>query len=120
MNLKDGLYPLEVVYTENADTMSALAAQFLKQGKKCLCFLRGKQKELFTQKLLCALADVAYEKTQDGTIDEAEWARLFAAANRLVTGNVHMDSDAVSDEEILVKCKNSPSSDAVLILFPIK
>ena len=116
MNLKDELYPIEVIYTKNDDTMSAMAAQFSKQGKKCLCFLRGAPSESFTRKLLCALADVAYEKTRDGTAGEAEWVRLANAAKRLASGNVQTDSNAVSDKEILAKCKGFSSADVVLIL----
>lgn len=116
MNLKDELYSVKVVETENMDTMSEAAAQFSKQGKKCLCFLRGAPKDIFTQKLLCAFADVAYEKTQDGTVGEAEWARLSAAANSLARGDVQIDSGAVTDEEISARCKSLPSADVVLLL----
>lgn len=116
MDLKEELYPLKVISAENADTMSAMAAQFLNQNKKCICFLRKTSRETFTQKLLCALADVSYEKTQDGTVDEAEWARLFAAADRLARGTVQIDSGEVSDENILMKCKSLPRAEVVLIL----
>ena len=54
MNLKDELYPIEVIYTKNDDTMSAMATQFSKQGKKCLCFLRGAKRELHPKTPLCA------------------------------------------------------------------
>ena len=116
MNLKDKFCFAKVIYTENVDTMSAMAAQFSRQDKKCLCFLRDVSSETFTQKLLCALADVAYEKTQDGSIDEAEWARLVIAANQLASSSLQIDSGAMTDEEILEKCKSLPPSDVVLIL----
>ena len=115
MDLKTELYPKQVMFMENADTMSAQAARFLNQGKKCLCFLRGVPSETFTQKLLCALADVAYEKTEGGTVDEAEWARLINAANSLFN-NVQIDSGAMSDEDILAQCKRLPSADVIPIL----
>ena len=120
MNLKDELSPAKVVCTENDDTMYAMAAQFSKQGKKCLCFLRGAPREIFTQKLLCAFADVAYEKTGDGTVQEAEWARLFSAANCLARGHVQINSTAIGDEEILAQYKRLPTADVVLILSLVK
>ena len=116
MNLKDEFCSAKAICAENIDTMSAQAARFLNQGKKCLCFLRGVPSETFTQKLLCALADVAYEKTQDGSIDEAEWARLVIAANQLASGSLQIDSGAMSDEEISEKRKSFSSADVILIL----
>ena len=116
MNLKDEFCSAKAICAENIDTMSAQAARFLNQGKKCLCFLRGVPSETFTQKLLCALADVAYEKTQDGSIDEAELARLVIAANQLASNSLQIDSGAMSDEEISAKRKSFSSADVILIL----
>ena len=116
MDLRHELFPIDVVFTENVDTMSEVAAQFLEQGKQCLCFLRGASKEVFTGKLLCTLAGVAYEKLQNGTVGEAEWAKVMDAANRLLCGNLQIDSSAMRDEEILAQCKRFPSANVVLIL----
>ena len=115
MDLKAELYPKQVVFMENADTMSEVAAQNAQQGRQSLCFLRGLPKEIFTGKLLCAAADVAWEKAERGTCSAAEWGRLMAAANFLC-GNVRIDSAAMGDEEILAQCKRLPSADVILIL----
>ena len=120
MNLNDEFRSAKMIYTENTDTMSEVAAQFLNKDKKCLCFLRATPSAIFMQKLLCALAGVAYENTQDGTAGETEWARLVIAANRLASGDLQIDSGAVSDGEISAKCKRFPSADVVLILPLVK
>ena len=120
MNLKDEFCPAKVIFTENVDTMSALAAQFSKQDKKCLCYLRGVSSEVFTQKLLYAFAEVTYEKIQDGTANEVEWARLVIAANQLASGSLQIDSGAMTNEEISKKRKSLPSADVVLILPLVK
>ena len=86
-------------------SMNIIINAAVESKKTCAVFSLEMSPEQIMQRAICSLANVSMAKALNGTMNEEEWKRIWAATKKLEQSNIYIDESPSSPTDILAKCR---------------